>query len=398
MTIDPDLFEWMWGFPPPPERRVGFGDGTYSRYPQTRWSYSHLEQLVPTKAAWRGPSAASALSSGENLAMSAPVETLDGRSLSLGDALLEQDTDAVAVVHRGRLVHEAYFGRCGPHTRHTVMSCNKSMVGTLAECLIDEGTLDDRAVVPTILPELAGTAWDQATVRHVLDMVVDMEFHEDYMDPESDVYRFLRSTGLIPAAPGDVEAVSEYLPTITGSQQHGRSFAYREPNIFVLGWIVRRAANTDVATLASERIWQHVGAEHDWLYMVDPSGAESTALVTLRDFARFGWLVCNGGMVGDRRVLPERVVDAIHGGGDIDVFAAGDRDVAGTFSYRSQWWYRHVDNRVCPVARGAQGQLLYIDPDNELVIVRYASPPMHPPLQFDNLWWPIVDTITATLT
>ena len=62
--IDPDIFEWMGGFPPAPERRISFSDGTYSRYPQTKWSYSHLVQLVPTKPAWRGPSAASALPSG----------------------------------------------------------------------------------------------------------------------------------------------------------------------------------------------------------------------------------------------------------------------------------------------------------------------------------------------
>lgn len=356
-----------------------------------------MEQLVPTKAAWRGPSAATELPVGEALDLSTMVETLDGRDLSLGDALLEQDTDAVAVLHRGRLVHETYVGHCDAHRRHTIMSCNKSMVGTLAESLIHDGTLDDQALVPAILPELAGSAWDQATVRHVLDMVVDMEFHEDYMDRDSDVYRFLRSTGLIPAKPGDAEAVAECLPTITGGQQHGGSFAYREPNIFVLGWIVRRAADCSITTLASERIWQHLGAEHDWLYMVDPSGAESTALVTLRDFVRFGLLVCNGGMVDGQRVLPEPVVAAVFGGGDLEVFAAGDRPVVGTWSYRSQWWYRHVGERVCPVARGAQGQLLYIDPENELVIVRFASPRMQPPLEFDNLWWPIVDTITASL-
>ena len=387
----------MHGFPPPTERRIKFADGSYFRYPQMRWSYSNMQELVPTKAAWRGPDAASGLPTGDALDLAAPVETVDGRSLTLGDAFREQDTDAIAVVHRGQVVHEQYFDHCGPHSQHTIMSCNKSMVGTLAECLIDEGTLDDQALVPTVLPELAGTAWDQATVRHVLDMVVDMDFHEDYMDAASDVYRFLRSTGLIPARPDDAEAVSEYLPSITGSQQHGQAFGYREPNIFVLGWIVRRAANASIATLASDRIWQHVGAEHDWLYMVDPSGAESTALVTLRDLARFGMLIANRGMAGQARVLPERVVDAVLGGGDVDIFAAGDREVVGTWSYRSQWWYRHVGDRICPVARGAQGQLLYIDPANELVIVRYASGQMRPALDFDELWWPIVDSITAAL-
>jgi CubicO group peptidase (beta-lactamase class C family) len=127
--------------------------------------------------------------------------------------------------------------------------------------------------------------------------------------------------------------------------------------------------------------------------MVDPSGAETTALATARDFARFGQLICDGGRVDNRQVVPTDAIKAVFVGGNIDAFAAGDRKLPGVWSYRSQWWYRHLGDRVCPAARGAQGQLLYIDPLNELVIARYASPRMLPPEMFDNLWWPIVDTI-----
>ena len=67
----------------------------------------------------------------------------------------------------------------------------------------------------------------------------------------------------------------------------------REPNVFVLGWLIRRAAGKDLSTLVSELVWQHIGAEHDWLYLVDASGAETTALATLRDFVRFGQLICS---------------------------------------------------------------------------------------------------------
>lgn len=388
---------WMHGFPPTPEQRIRFGDGSYMAHPQTRWSYSNMEQLVPTKAVWRGTAATHELEFADELfndGTGPGIETLDRRTLTFDEAVAESDTDAVAVLHKGRLVYERYFGFCGPHLRHTMMSCNKSMVGTLAECLIHDGVLDDTALVPTIIPELANAAWTDATVRQVLDMVIAMEFHEDYMDQTSDVWRFLRSSGMIPAPPGHDEALCDVLPSIAKAGPHGQAFAYREPNIFVLGWIVRRAAGTDIATLASEKIWQHLGSEHDWLYMVDSSGAETTALATLRDFVRFGQLIANGGRVADQQVLPAAVVQSIHRGGDTDVFAAGDRKVPDTWSYRSHWWYRHLPDRICPVARGAQGQLLVVDPTNDLVIARYASPPMQPPEAFDNLWWPIVDAIT----
>jgi CubicO group peptidase (beta-lactamase class C family) len=118
------------------------------------------------------------------------------------------------VLHRGALVTEIYFGECDPHSRHTMMSCNKSMIGTLAECLIDDGTLDDGALVVDVLPELSGSACADATVRQVMDMVVGIAFTEDYLDQSSDVWPFLRSTGMIPTQSGDAEAIADCLPSI----------------------------------------------------------------------------------------------------------------------------------------------------------------------------------------
>ena len=115
--------------------------------------------------------------------------------------------------------------------------------------------------MPTILPELADTAWADATVRQTLDMVIGMRFHEDYLDPSSDVWKFLSSTGMTPARPDSPPTIADYLPTVEKEGSHAEAFAYREPNIFVLGWLVRRCAGQDITTLASELIWQHIGAE-----------------------------------------------------------------------------------------------------------------------------------------
>ncbi len=129
-----------------------------------------------------------------------------------------------------------------------------------------------------------------------------------------------------PPQPGlEGDSIADFLPTVAKEDEHGRAFAYREPNIFVLGWPVRRAAQRDLATLASEMIWQHIGVEHDYWYMVDITGAE-TAAATLRDFTRFGQLIVDGGRVGDQRIVSPAAIDSILGGGNRETFAAGDYD------------------------------------------------------------------------
>lgn len=394
---DPIELAWMDGFPPAADKLVRFDDGTYGAWPQFRWSANNMEQLVPTKSVWRGSGAARPLRSAPRSFDHLDIELADGRHVDWAEMLDETHTDGLAILHRGELVNETYLGAADPHKRHTMMSCNKSMVGTIAECLIDDGRLDDEALVPTIVPELADSAWGDATVRQVLDMVIGMRFHEDYLDPKSDVWRFMRSTGMVPGRPDELSTVADVLPTIAKDGEHGTTFAYREPNIFVLGWIVRRAAGTDIATLASEMIWQHVGAEHDWLYMVDGAGAETTAMVTLRDFVRFGHLFCNRGVLNGHQIIPEAAIAAILGGGDQETFRRSTFTTLPGWSYRSQWWYRHIDRRICPTARGAYGQMLYIDPTNELVIARFGSARNAPSVLLDPIMWPTVDAITAEL-
>jgi hypothetical protein len=395
---DPLKLEWMAGFPPPPDKIVRFRDGTYYQWPQMRWTFNHLPQLTPTKITWRGPGASRDLPSDPIDFSQTKIDLADGSSLSWTEMLESTHTDGLAVLHHGRLVYEEYFGGCGPHVHHTLMSCNKSMIGTVAEIMIHEGRLDDTALVPTIVPELADSAWGDATVRDVLDMVVSMVFHEDYMVPDSDVWKVVRSSGMAPLGPDDPPTVADFLPTVKKDSAHGEAFAYREPNIFTLGWIVRRAANQDLATLASEMIWQHVGAEHDWLYMVDAGGAESTASATLRDFLRFGELYVNRGVLDGKTILPKPVVDAVLGGGDRAVFARAAMETLPDWSYRSQWWYRHIDGRICPVARGAHGQFLYIDPVNELVIARFGSSPNAPSVLLDPILIPMIDSITTRIS
>lgn len=381
---------WMAGFPPAPDKAVRFEDGSFYEWPQLRWSFSNIQQLVPTKSVWRGAEAAGELTLKSAGFESLMIETEAGESLSWQDALATTYTDGLAVMHKGVLVHESYFGACEPHRPHAIMSCAKSVAGMLAEMLIGEGVLDEAALIPQYLPELGGTAWADATLRQVMDMLIGMEFHEDYLDANSDVWRYLRSGGMVPMA-GNTEgpqSLMDYLVGVRKEGEHGAAFAYREPNINVLTFVIQRVTGTDLSVLASARLWQHTGAEHDACYMLDPVGSCTTMSCTLRDFTRFGEFLRT-----DEAVRP--VVERIVAGGDQDLFAKAGMDAMKGWSYKSQWWIRHMDRGTAMVARGAHGQLLYIDPSSELVITRFASPQLSPGYLMDHTVMPTFDAITA---
>ena len=381
----------MEGFPPPEADIISHARGNYYNWPQLRWTFSNIQQLVPTKSIWRGAGAARPLRLEDTGLDTLHFLSPDGNQLGWREALETTDTDGLAVLKRGKLVSETYLGYCDPHKVHLIMSCGKSFAGILAEMLIDEGVLDEKALIPEYLPELVNTAWEDATLRQVMDMLVGMEFNEDYLEPSSDIWRYLRAGGMAPGSipEGEPRHLAEYLRTVKKDGEHGRAFAYREPNINILTFVIQRVTNTPLQDLVSDRLWRHLGAEHDGVYMLDPVGMCTTPACTLRDFLRFGEFIRTGPFI-DRLVT----------GGDPALFALADfpDGIMRGWSYTSQWWIRHHGEDRAALARGAHGQLLYIDPANELVIARFGSSRLAPGYLHDPIVMAMIDAITARLS
>ncbi|MFF5455030.1 serine hydrolase [Streptomyces sp. NPDC012950] len=99
-------------------------------------------------------------------------------------------TTGFAVVHRGVLVHESHPGRfASPGARFELSSLTKSVTSMLVGIAREEGapSLDDQAV--SHLPEPAGSAYDGATVGHLLDMCSGTGV-ENHTDPDAPIGRF----------------------------------------------------------------------------------------------------------------------------------------------------------------------------------------------------------------
>src|SRR6185295_2217889 len=138
--------------------------------------------------------------------------TMDGRPITFSQALEETYADGIAVLHRGRLVFERYFGALEPHKQHIAMSVTKSFTGVLAGILVAEGKLDPAAPVTAYVPELEPSAFGDATVEQVMDMTTGLKYTEIYTDANSDVWAMRRANGMAPPEPGvQMMSLLEYL-------------------------------------------------------------------------------------------------------------------------------------------------------------------------------------------
>ena len=378
---DPGALGWMEGAPPPSDKLIMQPDSNYFSFPKLRWTVCHLRELLPTEQVSRGIGAPIPLEYAIDDGIDAVQFTpLGGDEPMTWEASLGANyTDGVLIIHRGKVVYERYFGCLDETGKHGAMSMTKSLTGLLAEILVAEGELDDRALVATIIPELKDSAFGSATVRQVMDMTTALDYSEDYSDPEADIWIYSAAASPLPK-PADYNGPNgyfEYLQTVGQSGPHDEAFGYKTINTDALGWIISRVTGQEVTELLSERIWSRIGAEQDAYITVDAKGtpfAGGGLSAGLRDLGRIGQLMLDGGVFNGERLFPEAVVERIRAGGDKQKFAmAGYKTLAGG-SYTGMWWVFHNDHGAF-AARGVHGQTIYIDPAAEMVLVRLASFP-----------------------
>lgn len=384
---DPKALGLMQGHPPPPDKRVMQPQSDFFSFPKMRWTVCHIRELMPTIEVDRGLGAPTALEYALDSGIGAVTFLPDGsdKPMIWTEALAVNYTDGMLVLHQGKVVFEHYAGCLDETGKHAAMSMTKSLTGLLAEILVAEGVLDDEALVSSVVPELADSAFGDANVRQVMDMTTGLAFSEDYSNSEADIWTYSAAADPMPKPSGSAGPVGyhAYLRTVRKQGEHGIAFGYKTVNSDALGWIIARTTGRSVADLLSERIWRRIGAEQDGYFTVDGIGtpfAGGGLSAGLRDLGRIGQLMLDNGQIGSdlmgrERIFPAEVTEAIRAGGDQTAFAkAGYKTLPGA-SYRGMWWVFHNAHGAY-AARGVHGQTIYIDPTAEMVIVRLSSHPV----------------------
>ncbi|QIE55284.1 serine hydrolase [Pikeienuella piscinae] len=364
----------MQGFPPAESDRATLAN--WRSAPWSSWAFHHVREIVPTAEIANDPSDIWEL----------PEGRVDLSGVDLDAAMAETSTDAVVIVHEGRLVHEVYRNGMEPTDPHIIFSVSKSLLGLVAGTLVDRGELKEDDLVTTHVPELGGTAFEGATIRQLLDMRVGVLFDEDYLATEGPIidYRFAANWNPVPAGleAGDLRSFMSKLTERDGP--HGGRFHYVSPNTDLLAWIFERASGVRYADLVSERLWRPLGAERAGYITLDRIGGARAAggvCVTARDLARVGMMLADNGSRDGRRVIPASWIEDIEKAGDPAAWNEGDfkDDFAGrAMHYRSKWY---VQRRPEPLVHGLgiHGQYVFFDRASRLSIAWMSS--RHEPIE-----------------
>lgn len=379
-SVSLDKLGYMSTFPPTGEQIIDQSNRT--KFPQLRWVLQHTREVVPTRNIRRGTGPVSALPTAEKDLDGFVFEDDKGQKTTVADWLKNTYTDAIVVMHRGRVVYERYMNQMRPETPHLLFSVTKSFTGLLAAQLAHEGKLDLDAVVTKYVPELADSAWGDMKVRDVMDMTGAVRYREVYTDPSTEVFPYLFSSSMLPPPPGynGPRDIYSFLKTLKkdGEHEHGAGFVYRTVHSEVLGWIVSRVTGKHFTDVMSERVWSKMGMEEDAYVMVDSIGTplQGAGLnATARDLARFGEMLRAGGTFNGQKIFDRAIIEDLKKGGDREKFKASGMTFRPGYSYHNQWWILHNADGAFE-ASGVRGQMVHINPAAEMVVVKLSSSPI----------------------
>ena len=231
---------------------------------ENKWAFSHVRELIPTERISRGEGPPVPFELGEPLDLDRISFDAQGRTFSVREALDATHTDAVVVLHHGRIVFEEYGPEMSRSQTHILMSVSKSVTSTLTGILVGEGLLRTSDLVTDHIATLVGTSLEGCTVQNLLDMRGGVRCSEDYADLHADVRIYEQVAGHRPRTDvGPTENLYDYMATLAPRGEHGGTFDYQSILTDILGWVLESCAGMTFAQLVSDRIWSKMGAQYD---------------------------------------------------------------------------------------------------------------------------------------
>lgn len=351
----------------PPEyvyRAVFWGDSDITDY-----------EKFPTRAIQNSPPV---FQFAENLSsqLFTTVEVKSGsvtRTADFNGFLEETGTTAFIVIQDDAIIYEQYFNGFQRDSWFTSFSMAKSFLSALIGIAIDEGYIGSvNDPIVQYLPELNGRGLDTMTIRHLLTMSSGIRYRE------SEALDWLFSLSDDTLAYSYPELRSLALDFTHGDEPIGAYFQYNDYNPILEGLILERATGMPVSAYLQEKIWKPLGMEYPATWSLDSqaSGFEKMATglnARAMDYAHFGRLFLNNGNWNGNQIVPEQWVTESTTPDTTDTrpWLNFTSFPGQNGYYKYHWWgYQRKNGLYDYIAWGHLQQLLYIRPDQNLIMVR----------------------------
>jgi CubicO group peptidase (beta-lactamase class C family) len=295
------------------------------------------------------------------------IET-SGARYDLIDYISRNRVAGLLVLRDGRIALEHYQFGNDAGTSWLSMSMAKSVSTTLVGAAVQDGFIRSiEEPVTAYVPELAGSAYEGVSIRHVMQMSSSVRWDDTHTDATSDrrhmlELQFAQQSG----------AILRYIAQRPSVAPPGAVWNYSTGETHVVGALLQNAVGRPVAEYLSDRIWSRAGMEAEATWWLDaPDGLEvagSGLGARLRDYGRFALFALEDGVIDGCSILPSGWMQQARG-----PCVVGGKQV----DYGFMWWpvpsVEGSYDEGAYSARGIFGQYIYINPARRLVIVVWSA-------------------------
>lgn len=352
----------------------------------TAFTYLNISEVLPTMVIPRGGQVAN-LESKPFPKIADVVATTDLGVMALSKAVADPRSrmQAIAVLHKGKIVYEAYPGM--PSTmKHVWNSASKTITGLMIHLLAEEGLVDLKAPVSKYLDFTERSPIGGITVEDVLHQRSGLDFEEtqaNFQNPNHPLGRMLAAAMTARGVPRGV-GVKDVVTEVKAIRPPNTAFEYSTFNTQILGFIVEEVTGKPWNRAVSERIWSKGGMEGDGLLGLSSAGEGLHGGIyasTLRDFARYGLLFTpSWKVVAKERVVREDYLETVYAAVNPTIYrvafqgkrmvkAFGENDAPMGTSY--QWDAIFEDGDLYKAGLG--GQAIYVSPETDTVVVYFST-------------------------
>lgn len=292
-----------------------------------------------------------------------------GEQRNFDDYLRRASARGLVVLHDGKILDERYFSGYTMNSHFNSWSVGKSITSTAVGIAVGRGlirSVDDP--ITRYLPELKGSGYNGVPIKHILQMSSGQRYDEStYTDPTQGAtgttIRMVLGQPLIDQARESVRV-----------RPSGEKFNYASIDTFVLGRLVSKVTGQQLTRFVQDNIWKPAGMKNPTPVGEDYYGstiAYASYHATTRDFARFGQLFMNDGVVRGRQVVPSAWVREATTPQSSQV-RPGALYPHSVYGYGYQWWIGDGD-RGDFMAVGILGQYVYVSPRDHVVIAQNSE-------------------------
>ena len=322
------------------------------------------------------------------------AEALD-RAFAEPDRSTPRNTRAVVVMKDGRVIAERYARGIGIDTPLLGFSATKPVMSALSGILVRKGALKLHEPAPIAAWRNPGDPRAAITLDHLLRHTAGLALGSSL---SASLASALEPVNRMKFIEPDMAAYAESMPL---EIVPGTAWNYHDGNTVILAHVLRRATGDSAAGLmrfARQELFGPLGMQHVSIEFDAGGNADGSSqmLASARDWARFGQLYLDDGVVGGKRILPEGWVQysaSLTPGAWVGMGAGFWTNRGDSFgaTYRSE---RGMP-RDAFFAKGTIGQYVVIVPSERLVIVRLGRSPNWPP-EADGVFQLVAEVIAAT--